>query len=732
MLVLQDFAAVTPNLLARTFETVAGGGVILLLLESIEKIEELPRIPMAFHKRVRADAFGAVSGRFNARFLALLKTCGNFLALNDRLEILGQILERPMVKAVGSGEDELESIKEMQRGIEFIGSIVEQIVTVDQAQAVLYLINLLDKFEMNRIVGLTAARGRGKSAALGLALAYASARGYSNIFVTAPSPSNVSTVFEFVLRGFDSFGYRDKTDYTIFMNDKKEVTQIALRKKHRQAISYIPPGEAFRLNQCEVLAIDEAAAIPLPVVRKLLGPYIVIVSSTVHGYEGTGRSLSLKLFAEFKKSKGDQFAELQMAAPIRYSADDPVEDWLSRLLCLTVEPPDPESFPPPNQCQLLAINRDLLFSGVPVTEYLLSSVVALSVASHYKNEPDDLLLMSDAPNHRVFALLPPILPNQRKLGGVLCYVQAALEGQIPRTEAVDALNRGHRPDGDLIPWTVARQFADYDFPTRTGIRIVRVAVHPAMQGKGYGTVAIQQLIDFYGHPPDPGMVTPDAPLLKRLPACDHEVVDYAGVSFGLTTELFRFWQRSEFRPVYIAPSANSATGEHSAIVLRSFIQDADRIDDYCRKFKLRFGRILPLEFGDFTPKLCDAIFASLEEPVRERVDGRDFFDARDLHRIQLFIRKQIKFSVVHDLVPRMCEFFFETNASVKLTRLMRTLLIVLGYQQRSVADCSAMMQIEENQVYSQLERLFGAFLEYLTDGEDTTEFTRTKSSVVVE
>ena len=36
------------------------------------------------------------------------------------------------------------------------------------------------------------------------------------------------------------------------------------------------------------MAIDEAAAIPLPLVRAMLGPYLVFLSSTVNGYEGTG------------------------------------------------------------------------------------------------------------------------------------------------------------------------------------------------------------------------------------------------------------------------------------------------------------------------------------------------------------------------------------------------------------------------------------------------------------
>ena len=49
-------------------------------------------------------------------------------------------------------------------------------------------------------VALTAARGRGKSAALGLSIAGALALDYSNIFVTAPSPENLTTLFEFILK----------------------------------------------------------------------------------------------------------------------------------------------------------------------------------------------------------------------------------------------------------------------------------------------------------------------------------------------------------------------------------------------------------------------------------------------------------------------------------------------------------------------------------------------------
>lgn len=54
--------------------------------------------------------------------------------------------------------------------------------------------------------------------------------------------------------------------------------------------------------------VDEAAAIPITLVRQLLGPYMVVLSSTVHGYEGTGRSLSLKLLQSLREQNQQRVA----------------------------------------------------------------------------------------------------------------------------------------------------------------------------------------------------------------------------------------------------------------------------------------------------------------------------------------------------------------------------------------------------------------------------------------
>ena len=50
MCVLQDFEALTPNLLARTIETVEGGGLVVLLLKTMSSLRQLYTMTMVgFH-----------------------------------------------------------------------------------------------------------------------------------------------------------------------------------------------------------------------------------------------------------------------------------------------------------------------------------------------------------------------------------------------------------------------------------------------------------------------------------------------------------------------------------------------------------------------------------------------------------------------------------------------------------------------------------------------------------
>lgn len=87
---------------------------------------------------------------------------------------------------------------------------------------------------------VTAARGRGKSAALGLAVAGSLAFGYTNIFVTSPSPDNLKTLFEFVVKGLEVMNYEEHTDFELIQSTNQEYNKALVRinvfKEYRQII----------------------------------------------------------------------------------------------------------------------------------------------------------------------------------------------------------------------------------------------------------------------------------------------------------------------------------------------------------------------------------------------------------------------------------------------------------------------------------------------------------------
>ena len=59
---LQDFEALTPNLLARTMETVEGGGIVVMLLSTLRSLRELFSLTMDVHSRLRTESHQLVTG----------------------------------------------------------------------------------------------------------------------------------------------------------------------------------------------------------------------------------------------------------------------------------------------------------------------------------------------------------------------------------------------------------------------------------------------------------------------------------------------------------------------------------------------------------------------------------------------------------------------------------------------------------------------------------------------
>jgi N-acetyltransferase 10 len=102
------------------------------------------------------------------------------------------------------------------------------------------LVDCIAEKSVRHTVSLTAARGRGKSAAVGLAVAAALSKGLANIFVTAPAPENLKTFFEFVLEGLEALGYKENLHYDLVQSTNPDFNSAVIRvnvfKTHRQVV----------------------------------------------------------------------------------------------------------------------------------------------------------------------------------------------------------------------------------------------------------------------------------------------------------------------------------------------------------------------------------------------------------------------------------------------------------------------------------------------------------------
>jgi N-acetyltransferase 10 len=150
---------------------------------------------MDVHARYRTSSHDSVVARFNERFILSLGACKDCLVLDDELNVLPISKGKDIVpidddedagadgeggkaggsaKARGKMRAEQQALKDLQESLSDTkpaGDLVKLSKTTDQAQAILTFIEAIAEKTLSSTVTLTAARGWGKSAALGLVMA---------------------------------------------------------------------------------------------------------------------------------------------------------------------------------------------------------------------------------------------------------------------------------------------------------------------------------------------------------------------------------------------------------------------------------------------------------------------------------------------------------------------------------------------------------------------------------
>ena len=337
------------------------------------------------------------------------------------------------------------------------------------------------------VAAVTAARGRGKSALAGQLIS----RIAGSAIVTAPAKASTDVLAQFAGEKF----------------------------------RFIAPDALLASDeQADWLVVDEAAAIPAPLLHQLVSRFPrTLLTTTVQGYEGTGRGFLLKFCARFP-----HLHRFELQQPIRWAQGCPLEKMVSEALVF-----DDENFTHTPQGNIvISAFEQTLWQSDPETPL---KVYQLLSGAHYRTSPLDLRRMMDAPGQHFLQAA-----GENEIAGALWLVdEGGLSQQL--SQAVWAGFR--RPRGNLVAQSLAAHGNNPLAATLRGRRVSRIAVHPARQREGTGRQLIAGALQY----------TQD--------------LDYLSVSFGYTGELWRFWQRCGFVLVRMGNHREASSGCYTAMAL---------------------------------------------------------------------------------------------------------------------------------------------------------------------
>ena len=317
---------------------------------------------------------------------------------------------------------------------------------------------------------------------------------------------------------------RGLTGRAIVTAPAKAATDVLARFAEERFHFMAPDALLASTEKADWLIVDEAAAIPGPLLEKLVGRFPhTLLTTTVQGYEGTGRGFLLKFCARFP-----ELYSFTLNQPVRWAAGCPLERFVTQVLLFDDELP---GLPESGQMQFQAVEQ----SAWQTAPALPQAMYKLLSAAHYRTSPLDLRRMMDAPGQHFVAAR-----CDGALAGALWLVdEGGLSPEL--SQAVWAGFR--RPRGNLVAQSLAAHGGSPQAATLKSRRVSRIAIHPQKQRQGTG---LQML----------------ANLAEQTRDCD-----FLSVSFGYTDELWRFWQRAGFQLVRLGTHREASSGCYNAMAI---------------------------------------------------------------------------------------------------------------------------------------------------------------------
>ncbi|MFC4258045.1 tRNA(Met) cytidine acetyltransferase TmcA [Marinobacter lacisalsi] len=433
--------------------------------------------------------------------------------------------------------------------------------TPDQEQAINAIVRA-GQGRRRRPLVMTADRGRGKSAALGIAAVRLLQGGRNRIVVVSPRKDNVASLFR---HAADQMGI-----------DYHGQTRLQLEAGAR--LEWLPADELLATRpEAELVLVDEAAALPSPLLKQiLLGWPRVVFASTVHGYEGSGRGFNLR-FRSVLDRETPHWQSLTLDQPVRWSPQDPLEPLVNRLFLLDADAKGAE----------LTGNITIEdWQPGQASEAELSRAFGLLVDAHYRTTPGDLRQWMDDPE--------AVTVVARQGADIVGVLWATVEGGLEPALAHSVLRGERRLKGHLLPQSLANHGGDVEAATLRMLRVVRVAVHHQCRRQGIGRTLL-------GH---------------TIQRASEMGLDAIGTSYGAAEELLPFWQSSGFATVRLGISREASSGEYAVQMLKGLshrgVAAQQRLS---ARFAEQWPVLLPVVWPALAPSLVLAITADLPAAV---------------------------------------------------------------------------------------------------------------------
>ncbi|MEF8801120.1 MAG: tRNA(Met) cytidine acetyltransferase TmcA [Halolamina sp.] len=599
-IVLDGHEECSPNAIGRTVGAVDGGGLYIILTPALEDWAERRD---AFDETLAVPPFDTddVTGSFRRRLVDTLRAhpgvaiCEVEAGADDgyvAVEVLADGRTDPWpAHPAEPPERPADAV--------FPAAIYTACGTEDQAEAVHALEALSGGGDAERpAIVVEADRGRGKSSAAGLA-AGALARDGQDVLVTAPERRSAAELFDRA---------RERLAAVDALGSEGAGTLVA---DSGGRVRFVRPPEAVDLpDDPDAVIVDEAAALPVSLLEGFVAGPPVAFCTTVHGYEGAGRSFDVR-FRKSLEASERQVTDVRLDDPIRYAAGDPVESWAFRALLLDARPPVDQLVE--NATPDTVEYEELTTEALLADEHLLRETFGLLVLAHYRTEPDDLARLLDAPNLTCRALIHE--------GRVVSVALLVREGGLD-AETRERVYRGERIRGNMLPDVFTSQLRDEAGGKPVGYRVMRIATHHAVRSSGLGSRLLGEAAAEFREGEG------------RVADLRGERVAYLGVGYGATPELLDFWRENGYRTVHLSVTKNDTSGEYSALMLNPLTEDGETLTArHSRWFRERAPGVLASALEALDPDIVRGVLratgddAVTDDPPLSDRDWRVVVDA---------------------------------------------------------------------------------------------------------